>query len=159
MKSEIEILKYDGRYFDDCLAIFDANCPKYFAENERSDYQEFLEAGSINYFVGILESAVVSAFGLTSNTKKNMGRLSWILVSPEFKDHGIGNRMMNFVINLANKRKLSNIKISASHLSAPFFKKYDAKEIKRIENGWGSGMHRIDMELRVFEKNYEEPKA
>lgn len=34
---------YSNSYLEDCLKLFDQNCPKYFATNERQDYIAFLQ--------------------------------------------------------------------------------------------------------------------
>jgi hypothetical protein len=39
------------------------------------------------------------------------------------------------------------IDIAASHLSAPFFTRFGAKEVRCTKDGWGAGMHRVDMLL------------
>ena len=51
------------------------------------------------------------------------------------------------VKELAEVKGVVAIDIAASHLSAPSFGKYGAKALRTIRNGWGSNMHRIDMEL------------
>jgi hypothetical protein len=37
------------------------------------------------------------------------------------------------------------VKIAASHLSAPFFAKFGAVPLRTTDDGWGPGMHRVDM--------------
>ncbi len=34
---------YSNSHLEDCLKLFDQNCPKYFATNERQDYIAFLQ--------------------------------------------------------------------------------------------------------------------
>ena len=145
----IKILNYDEFYFHSCLKLFDENCPSYFAENEKEDYIDFLKVNPPGYFVGTIESCIVSAFGLIAELDASRGRLSWILASPESKGKGLGGKMMAFVKNSAIEKELVAIDIAASHLSAPFFKKFGAEELKKTNDGWGQGMHRIDMELKL----------
>ena len=33
---------YSDAHLDECLTLFDKNCPKFFATNERQDYDDFL---------------------------------------------------------------------------------------------------------------------
>jgi len=47
LTTEINFRPYSSNDRESCLSIFDANCPKYFATNERSDYAQFLGIGSI----------------------------------------------------------------------------------------------------------------
>ena len=74
-------------------------------------------------------------------------RLNWILIYPTEHGRGIGSAMMRRALELANQQALGVISIAASHLSAPFFAKFGAIVIVETPNGWGPGMHRIDMTL------------
>jgi len=127
--------------------LFEENCPKYFSENERSDYIEFLESTPTSYFVGIQENKVLSAFGVTTTQSRERARLSWIMVSSNAKGYGLGMTMMNQAKLICVQNKVSIVDIAASHLSAPFFAKFGAEKLNEIPHGWGAGMHRIDMEL------------
>lgn len=133
---------------ESCLAIFDANTPKFFAVNERLDYSEFLDSVPERYEVCLSGDSVIAAFGLIGNEPK-FKNLNWILISPQFQGSGVGSKLINRVVSIAHKEKLDYIKIAASHLSAPFFAKYGAKPVLEIKDGWGPDMHRIDMELHL----------
>ena len=149
MMPTMKFLKYDESYFDSCIRLFDENCPNYFTENEKEDYIEFLKGNTSGYFVVAIGPSIVSAFGLITKPDSIRGRLSWILVSSESKGNGLGVKMMSFVKNAAIEKELFAIDIAANHLSAPFFKKFGAKRLKETTDGWGQGMHRIDMELKL----------
>lgn len=145
--SIVKFQNYNGGHFSECLKLFDENCPEYFAENEKADYIAYLERGPMDYKVGFEGSHLVSAFGLTQGSDNSRARVSWILVSVNSKGKGIGAQMMAAVKNSALEKKCVAIDIAASHLSAPFFKKYGAIVLNEIPNGWGKDMHRIDMEI------------
>jgi hypothetical protein len=53
------------------------------------------------------------------------------------------------VLASARASRLSRIDIAASHKSAAFFARYGAVELRRTQDGWGPGMDRVDMELRL----------
>lgn len=145
----MKFLIYNRSYFDECLQLFDENCPEYFAENERQDYIGFLNKGCSDYLIGVSDGFVAAAFGVISNAESSRARLVWIMVSPKFKGSGIGVQMMNHAKKTVSKNKSSAIDIAASQLSAPFFAKFGAIELNRVQNGWGPDMHRIDMEIRL----------
>lgn len=148
---EINFIDYDHVHFTDCLQLFDENCPQYFAENEKQDYSRFLESKPTGYFVVNSGKNILAAFGLiiSTNTKPRQARLSWILVSPSAKGRGIGLAMMNHVRQFAGEQSVGIIDIAASHLSAPFFVKFGAVKLAEHSDGWGQGMHRVDMQLKV----------
>ena len=133
---------------DICLAIFDANCPKYFASNERTDYEKFLDLNPAGYELCLSEGDVIGAYGLIGEGSKNRS-LNWILLSPRAQGLGLGSILIERAISLAKEAKLTCLNIAASHLSATFFAKFGAVRICELKDGWGPGMHRIDMELRL----------
>jgi len=139
------------------MHIFDENCPTYFAENERQDFSDFLASNPSQYKLGLSsepkeEGRIISGFGLMFDQSKinsddKRGRLSWILVSSNTQGLGIGSAMMEFVISAAMDESLIAIDIAASHLSAPFFVRFGANTLCETPNGWGEGMHKVDMEI------------
>ncbi len=60
---------------------------------------------------------------------------------------GIGSVIMSRVSTLVRASGVSLVTIATSHKSALFFAKCGAVEINFTDNGWGPGMHRVDMEL------------
>lgn len=148
MTVDIRFSYYQNTDREDCLKVFDANCPEFFASNERADYADFLDASPETYEVCVLDGDIIGAFGLSGNDPLYKS-INWIMISPKAQGLGLGSKFMERAINLANEQGLSYIKIAASHLSAPFFAKYGALSINEIKDGWGPNMHRIDMELHL----------
>jgi|TARA_B110000914_G_scaffold91874_1_gene80826 N-acetylglutamate synthase-like GNAT family acetyltransferase len=136
---------YDKSNFEECLSLFDENCPKYFALNERNDYIKYLKSNPKGYKTLFSNKKIIAAYGFNINKALGSGRLSWIIVSPSSKNNGIGTEIMESIKKTSLTNNLSTVDISASHLSAPFFKKFGYIEIKIIENGWGNNMDRVDM--------------
>lgn len=148
MTTNITIESYKLHHKKTCLALFDLNCPQYFAINEYDDYASFLDEISEGYFVCFQDENLVGAFGLCQSNNSQWN-INWILINPTFQGAGIGRVMMHKVMQLAVECKIENINIAASHLSAPFFTKYEAVKMEEITDGWGVGMHRINMKLAV----------
>jgi GNAT superfamily N-acetyltransferase len=131
-----------------CLELFNANCPAYFAPNERDEYARFLDEGDPSYSLCIVAGAVVGAFGLRAE-HENRWSLRWILLAPAVQGRGIGSAIMNEVARRARTARGRLITIAASHKSAPFFARFGAREVARTPRGWGPELHRVDMELVV----------
>jgi GNAT superfamily N-acetyltransferase len=150
-----------------CLTLFDANCPAAFAPNERGEYEAFLDAQAEAeaYEVCVMDDEIVGAFGLGGDGAL---RLRWIMVHPQRQGRGIGTSVMDRVREaaLAVARDEAQrgaaqkggdsargggavVQIAASHRSAPFFARFGARPVRVTPDGWGPGMHRIDMELTV----------
>ena len=150
-QSPITFRHYLARDLETCLALFDANCPQFFAPGERADYAEFLAASHDGYTVVLADEEIVGAFGLTPLGVADSGvaklSLNWILLSPDTQGQGVGRAVMEKVLRSAQETPTSTIAIAASHLSAPFFARFGAQELAFHEHGWGPDMHRVDMEI------------
>ena len=145
----MNFISYEKSYLEDCLNLFDRNCPQFFAENERADYLAFLEQTPANYQIGVDGGTTVAAFGITIDAQADRGRINWIMVCPDSKGRGIGRSMMRHAARVAQQHGLSVLDIAASQLSAPFFEKFGAKVIRISRDGWGPDMHRVDMEWKI----------
>ncbi|WP_299773612.1 GNAT family N-acetyltransferase [uncultured Pseudoteredinibacter sp.] len=157
MKEELLYRPYVSASLDDCLKLFDANCPEYFAPNERDDYKDFLEASPKAYELCIVSGKLIAAFGVFPEGKAMGGdgrearnaSLNWILIDPDMQGSGIGTELMSRALNRASLLGTQALKIAASHKSAPFFKKFGAEVVRETPDGWGPGMHRIDMVIEL----------
>lgn len=125
-----------------CLALFDANCPEAFAPGERGPYAAFLSGPPEDYRVCELDGRVVGAFGLEAGADDRLA-LRWILLDPAVHGRGLGAAMMGAVAAAAGSDGV--VTIAASQVSAPFFARFGAVVLERLENGWGPGLHRLDM--------------
>ena len=126
--------------------MFDANCPEFFAPNERQDYESFLQDVPEAYEVCIFDGRLLGAFGLLTNGK-NEKRINWILIDTDTQGLGIGSKIMERAIHLARTSNTKTVNIAASQKSAPFFARFGAIVTATTKDGWGSGMDRVDMVL------------
>jgi N-acetylglutamate synthase-like GNAT family acetyltransferase len=129
-----------------CLRLFDENCPEFFAPNEREDYSDFLAHDSKDYVVVSSEEKILAAYGLHP-LAGNAAALHWILLSRSLQGQGLGSLIMSRVLSQMRDSDRSPLYISASHKSAPFFSRFGAIEISREPDGWGPGMHRVEMRI------------
>ncbi|WOJ95202.1 GNAT family N-acetyltransferase [Congregibacter variabilis] len=133
-----------------CLDLFDANCPEYFAPNERADYLEFLAADPNNYELCEVAGSVVGAFGLFDiDTRANEKALNWILLDPQAQGRGIGSTIMARVTASAMAAGTTVVHIATSHKAKAFFEKFGAQIQSITDDGWGPGMHRVDMSISL----------
>jgi GNAT superfamily N-acetyltransferase len=131
-----------------CLDLFDANRPRFFAPNERTDYEAFLETAPGIYEVCLVDEGVAGAFGVYPENGGGF-RLRWILLSPRVQRQGVGSAVMNHAVHRVRSHGGGTLFIGASNLSAPFFARFGARVQAAILHGWGLGMHRVDMTLHV----------
>jgi len=131
-----------------CLDLFDKNCPEFFAPNEREDYLLFLDSNPPGYEVCRVGGDMAGGLGLKVKNS-NQGYLNWILIAPRFQGMGIGSAMMRRIMAQGKALSLDIIKIPTSHKAAPFFAGFGAIRVSETKDGWGPGMHRVEMELRL----------
>lgn len=148
MTPQVSFRPYSSADRETCLAIFDANCPAFFAPNERVGYMSFLETVPDRYEVCEVAGRIVAAFGLVDDNNNGVN-LNWIMLDPGSQRIGIGSAIMRRVISQGKASQSSVIKIAASHKSEPFFARFGAVASRHAEDGWGPGMHRVDMELHL----------
>jgi acetyltransferase (GNAT) family protein len=129
-----------------CLQLFDQNCPASFAPNERDDYEQFLDEAVDRYEVCLMDGQVMGAYGVYADGPNRLA-LRWIIVSTAAQRCGLGSMMMSRIVAGLRESEGVTLRISASHKSAPFFAKFGARERATIPDGWGPGMHRVEMEL------------
>ena len=146
MSSNVIFRPYTPEDRPACEAVFDANCPDFFLPNERPDYLHYLDEQSEGYEVCMHGDQVRGAFGIWFENE-TCAHLSWIMIDPNAKGHGVGTQMIERTLSRCRAGSATLLKIAASHRSAPFFARFGAKETRYTEDGWGPGMHRIDMEL------------
>jgi GNAT superfamily N-acetyltransferase len=126
--------------------LFDANCPTYFAPNERLDYLDFLGKSPVGYEVCVLDDLVVGGFGVFDDTD-GQKVIRWILLSPGAQGMGIGSDMMQRALRLCRNAGARRLKIATSPRARSFFARFGATEISTLADGWGPGMDRVDMEI------------
>ena len=144
--SELGFREYQPADCDACLALFDSNCPAFFAANERADYVDFLSTAAGGYELCLIDQQVVGAYGLEPHPSGGLA-IRWILLSPNVQGRGIGSQIMARVLDTLRTGRVPQLHIAASHKSAPFFAKFGAKELATVVDGFGPAMHRVDMIL------------
>ena len=145
-KSKLEFRNYEVSNYEECLELFEANCPAYFAVEEREDYREFLKSINDQYFLGYVNGSLMCCFGIT-NHSKGLSSLSWIMVRPSQHKKGYGHQMMSHFFDNIQDQSLGKVLVATSQHANKFFEKYGAEQLEFIEDGWGKGMHKINMEI------------
>lgn len=130
-----------------CTALFDANCPRFFAESERPAYAEFLRGRPAGYHVCVIDGKVVGAFGIRATGEKK-ARVNWVIVDPQLHGSGIGSKMIKHAKEIAvNDLKCAMIEVCATHKSAPFFARFGAHSVATRRTAVNDGTLEVDMEM------------
>ena len=143
---EMQFKPYSASNFAACVELFDLNCPSFFAIEEREDYVKFLTANPGNYLLHYEQEVLVCCFGIGALSDPAPS-LNWIMVHPDHQRSGYGHKMMTYFIDELTRHSKDAALIATSQYAKAFFSKYGAEQLSFEENGWGRGMHRIDMKM------------
>ena len=139
---------YSTADFATCMAIFDTNCPTFFAPNERMSFEQFLMGAPSTYMVCFEEEKILGSYGTWVNPGNMSGHLFWMMIDASGQRRGIGTAMMERALQECRSGEATIVRIAASQKSAPFFARFGAREISHKAEGWGPGLDRVDMELQ-----------
>ena len=137
-----------------CLELFDLNCPRFFAREERSDYSHFLQqlpdsrSTHSVYLLGWREQRLIACFGMARVSSETCA-LTWIMVHPEYQRQGCGEEMMAQLFTRAAAARYRKVAVSTSQHADQFFARFGAVTLRSQNDGWGPGMHRVDMEISL----------
>jgi N-acetylglutamate synthase-like GNAT family acetyltransferase len=136
-----------------CLKIFDNNTPEFFAEHERSEFEEFLNelipTEDQTYFMIEDGPRIVACGGIF--VRENQAGLTWGMVARDLHGRGLGRALMQARLNWlqAHHPHVIEVILDTSQHSSGFFEQCGFKVTKRIPNGYRKGLDRLDMRLRL----------
>ena len=144
--NQLQFKNYSMESFNDCIELFDLNCPEFFASIEKNDYIEFLNQTKEGYVTIHHDSILIGAYGVHKTSSESASQ-SWTLIHPKYQNQGIGRLIMERVFLYLEGNQLDNLFLSTSQQTEAFFLKFGAIRIDYIENGWDEGLHRIEMKI------------
>ena len=144
--NQLEFKDYSMESYNDCIELFDLNCPEFFAPIEKNDYIEFLNQTKEGYVTIHHDSILIGAYGVHKTSSESASQ-SWTLIHPKYQNQGIGRLIMERVFSYLESNQLDNLFLSTSQQTEVFFLKFGAIRIDYIENGWDEGLHRIEMKI------------
>ena len=143
---QLQFKNYSMESYDNCIGLFDLNCPEFFAPIEKNDYIEFLNQTKEGYVTIHHDSILIGAYGVHKTSSESASQ-SWTLIHPKYQNQGIGRLIMERVFSYLESNQLDNLFLSTSQQTEAFFLKFGAIRIDYIENGWDEGLHRIEMKI------------
>lgn len=152
MNHNLVIRTYHPNHKDACMAIFDSNLPKYFTQEERGLFEQFLDeqATDGNYFVAVDEDTeeVKACGGYFHNEEKDRYGLSWGMVHQNYHRQGIGQAFTRYRIMALQKAYPDRCyMLETSQHTYTFYEKMGYKVVDIKENGFGEDLHSYYMEL------------
>ncbi len=130
-----------------CLTIFDSNYPKFFAEEERAMFSDWLDQPDrASYQVIELDGRVVACGGIYHDDGKGQTGLAWGMVHSELHGQGIGR----FLTRIRVEQMTAQFPELTQHLGTSqhtfqFYEKMGFAVTKVTTDGFGPGIDRYDM--------------
>lgn len=143
------IIPFDIQYFNACLRIFDSNKPRFFREDERLPFIDFLEKlFDDQYFVLKHKEEIIACGGIYEYDENTIG-LAWGMVLNKYHGQGFGTALTRFRIDkMKTLYPDYTYKVETSQLTQEFYSKMGFKLSHVIKDGFGLGLDKVVMIYR-----------
>jgi RimJ/RimL family protein N-acetyltransferase len=146
-----------------CLALLDANSPRFFGPSDRADYLRFLANPDRPYWVmigsdpsaadagaGTGTGTVVGCGGAAVAPVERVGFLTYGMVDPTRHGQGLGTLLTRFRLRwLAAQPGIDRVLIDTSNETEGFYARFGFRTLRVIRDAYAPGLHQHDMELRL----------
>ena len=144
----MQITKYKTDYRENCIQIFKTNLPKFFANEELKQFEQFLDQIDDHYYVVEISGCPVGCGGIFFDEMSNQAGLSWGMVDANYHGQGIGKLLTSFRLDLLKKLYPEKIiKIETSQHTVAFYEKNDFKIVDVLADGFSEGLDRYTMKI------------
>jgi ribosomal-protein-alanine N-acetyltransferase len=146
MIENLTIREYKSNDKNEVLAILKRNVPKYFAESEIEDLEDYLKHKIEKYFVATIGDVIIGAGGINFDDNSKTAKISWDFIDVKFKGKGIGQSLLKYRIDFIQSNYVSaTIKVRTSQLAYKFYEKngFTLKEIEK--DYWAKGFDLYSM--------------
>jgi len=148
-----QIREYNSYDKKACLIAFKSNVPMYFAEEEISEFENFLETFQIKpienktyFYIVLLENEIIGCGGYGDKENNGIITLAWGLIHKNYHKKGFGEILLKHRLERIEERyPLKPIYIDTTQYSFGFFEKFGFKTIKITNDFYTKGMHCYDM--------------
>ncbi len=139
--------------YEACMALFESNVPKYFAQHERSDFIQCLDAVDPvdrPYLVLIENNLVRACGGLIIESQRQKARMAWGMVDSNFHNQGLGTILTEARIELAcSHHEVIELGLETSQHTYGFYESFGFQTVGITPNGFADGLDRYDMVLKI----------
>jgi len=142
---KFKIREYSSKDKLELLRLLKLNVPKYFAESEINDLNEYLEYKIESYFVIETENEIIGAGGINFDKEHEGAKLSWDFVHPEFQGKRAGQQLLKHRIGLLKSMEITNISVRTSQFAYTFYEKNRFVLRNKVKDYWDTGFDLYEM--------------
>lgn len=134
-----------------CLALFDGNVPRFFTEAERVDFADLLDSRSGDWAYKVVErdSVVVACGGVALGVDGRTAGLCWGMVARDRHRAGLGRALTEARLAVARALGATQVRLDTSQHAQGFYTRQGFVVERVTADGYGPGLDRWDMILRL----------
>lgn len=144
---ETTIREYQPTDKNAVIDLIRQNTPAYFAQEEETDFSNYLDSERELYFVLLFNNKIVGCGGINFTEDKTCGKISWDIIHPQHQGKSLGAQLLKHRIEeLKSIESIQKITVRTSQLVYKFYEKqgFTLKEIKK--DYWAKGFDMYYME-------------
>lgn len=137
-----------------CLGLFDSNTPRYFAPEERRDFESFLDRTDATMLV--LETAageLIGCGGYDIRDGGEEGALAWGMIARDWHRRGAGGTLLRARLSALQTAGATEVTLRTSQHSRGFFEREGFTEIGVVQDGFAPGIDMVELRLRPLFRN------
>ena len=140
---------YSSNHRPACVAVFESNLPEFVTKRERGSFSGFVDEGTCPYFVvETKDDGVVACGGY--HVSPGEARLCWGLVHRDHHGRGIGRfLLMSRLVRIYDECGDTVVRMDTSQLTCAFFERFGFRVVDRIEHGYCTRLHKLEMEMEL----------
>ncbi len=149
MSNSILIRDYTPSDKDSVLALIELNTPKYFAESEKNDLENYLQNEIDSYYVLEIDAKIIGSGGINFDDSLTIAILSWDIIDPAHHGQSFGSQLLDYRLEQLKKiETIQKIIVRTSQLTFKFYEKHGFKTVEIRTDYWSKG---FDMYLMVYQ--------
>lgn len=147
----VKIRKYKPSDKSKLMAILRMNVPKYFAETEIDDFDNYLDNETEQYFVIEFNDEIVGSGGINFEYPNKTGKLSWDIINPHFQGKGLGTNLLKHRVDLLKAiSEIEKIVVRTSQVAFRFYEKNGFVLQETQKDYWAKG---FDLYKMIYQGN------
>ncbi|MEM7414434.1 MAG: GNAT family N-acetyltransferase [Gemmatimonadota bacterium] len=134
-----------------CLAVFDSNVPRFFTDEERPLFADFLADLPGPYFVLEMEDGSVGGCGgYAVNAEHGSADLCWGMVRQELHGKQLGRALTERRVTAAlDDPDVHVIALNTSQHTRGFYEHLGFEVLEVVRDGYAPGLHRCEMRMNA----------
>lgn len=130
------------------ISIFRENTPDFFAPEEQTDLERFLQANGENYWVIEEKGSIAGCGGIVFSEDRSEGRIAWDFFSPRFHGKGLGRQLTEFrLAEIKKEPRVQRIIVRTSQLAQGFYAKFGFTVESIEKDYWAPGLDLYAMKM------------